>query len=161
MTAAKLPATTARRKADVMAYSMGSSQIKSAPSRAKKVGGKIRPHQVQPGMTPVMPLSRTFGGGSGNHVSAASRGERWRLKSNNVRLRHDLLDKRNNGAAHLRVSDKCECPHQSQAFGRGEKLIHVFGRLRLGHSWLRQTKCTRYTFEEKRHGHLKDLAQVL
>jgi hypothetical protein len=56
MTAAKLPATTARRKAVVMAYSMGSPQIKSAPSRAKKVGGKIRPHQVQPGMTLDMPL---------------------------------------------------------------------------------------------------------
>jgi hypothetical protein len=56
MTAAKLPATTARRKAAVMAYSMGSPQIKSAPSRAKKVGGKIRPHQVQPGMTLDMPL---------------------------------------------------------------------------------------------------------
>jgi hypothetical protein len=63
MTAAKLPATTARRKAVVMAYSMRSPQIKSAPSRAKKVGGKIRPHQVQPGDAGYADadVARTFG----------------------------------------------------------------------------------------------------
>jgi hypothetical protein len=55
---AKLPATRARRKAAVMAYSMGSPQSKGGPSRARWLAVKIRPHQAAGRYVHLRPRAR-------------------------------------------------------------------------------------------------------
>jgi DDE superfamily endonuclease len=78
-----------------------------------------------------------------------------------VRLGGDLLDQRDNGTAHLRITNTRECPDQGDAVRCSEEVAHVGGHLCGRLARFRKSGRPRCSLEEKRHGHIEKTAQLL
>ena len=127
----------------------------SAPALGLAVAGLGPPEGPR-----ARPLRRLDGMTAAGAIGAMARKTRAWLRSN-VRLGDHLFDQSYDGMAQPRITNTRECFDQGESVRSGEEVADVVWRLYFRLSRFRKSNGLRRPLEEKRNGHLKDLAKAL